>query len=195
MDISSMMIYVLVQTCAPGPSNLMALYAAADAGMARAKQYIFGSMTCYFLKLILCGSLNLVLSHAIPEIIPYMKWVGAAYMLYLAVSLVISGVRGGGDVTRKNNIATFWNGFLMQAVSVKGWILALSVFSIYIIPYTTRPLDLILRSALFFAIMGTETTLWAYCGDKLEKLYRRHRLAFNICMAVPMVYLAIKSLL
>ena len=121
-----------------------------------------------------------------------MKWVGAAYMIYLAVSLIIAGIRKEGNTTKKSNIATFWNGMLMQAVSVKGWILAVSVFSIYIIPFTTRPLDLILWGLLFFAIMGVETTLWAFCGDRVEKLYRNHKLAYNICMAVPMVYTAIK---
>ena len=84
MDWTAMLLYIVVTCITPGPNNLMSLYLSANYGLAGARKYITASAASFFVKLLLCGALNVMLASVIPALIPYLKWLGAAYMLYLA---------------------------------------------------------------------------------------------------------------
>ena len=87
MNYAPMLVYVLVACITPGPNNIMAMYLSAHYGFKGARKFMIGSSTGFTIKMLLCGGLNLVLAEAIPAAVPYVKWIGAAYMLYLALGL------------------------------------------------------------------------------------------------------------
>ena len=83
---------------------------------------------------LICGGLNVLLAKWLPAASVYLKWLGAAYMLYLAFGMVRSGLKPAGDDQRSGE-GSFQSGILLQVLNVKSWVAALSIF-----PCTSSPL-------------------------------------------------------
>ena len=70
MNISSMLVYMIVTAITPGPNNLMCLYLGATVRLKGARNFLFGSMTGLFVKMLLCGVLNVVLAELVEPVVP-----------------------------------------------------------------------------------------------------------------------------
>ena len=127
MNIPGFLVYCAIMAVTPGPNNLMSLYLGARGGWRGFWSFFGGSMTGLGVKCVLCGLLNVLLAERVPVLVPYLKWLGAAYMLYLAFCMVKSGVRSGED-EEKSGEGTFRSGVLLQVLNVKSWVAALSIF-------------------------------------------------------------------
>ena len=136
MNIPAFLVYCAIMAVTPGPNNLMSLYLGASGG-SRFWRFFAGSMAGLFVKCALCGLLNVLLAEKIPALVPYLKWLGALYMLYLAFGMVRSGLKPAADDQRSGE-GSFQSGILLQVLNVKSWVAALSIFSVYIIPFTAR---------------------------------------------------------
>ena len=135
MNIPAFLVYCAIMAVTPGPNNLMSLYLGASGG-SRFWRFFAGSIAGLFVKCALWCRLNGPLAEKIPALVPYLKWLGALYMLYLAFGMVRSGLKPAGDDQRSGE-GSFQSGILLQALNVKSWAAALSIFSVYIIPFTT----------------------------------------------------------
>ena len=133
MNIPAFLVYCAIMAVTPGPNNLMSLYLGASGG-SRFWRFFAGSMAGLFVKCALCGLLNVLLAEKIPALVPYLKWLGALYMLYLAFGMVRSGLKPAGDDQRSGE-GSFQSGILLQVLNVKSWVAALSIF-----PCTSSPL-------------------------------------------------------
>ena len=143
MNIPGFLVYCAIMAVTPGPNNLMSLYLGARGGWHGFWSFFGGSMTGLGVKCVLCGLLNVLLAEKVPVLVPYLKWLGAAYMLYLAFCMVKSGVQSGED-EEKSGEGTFRSGVLLQVLNVKSWVAALSIFSVYVIPFTTAVIAILL---------------------------------------------------
>lgn len=148
MNIPGFLVYCAIMAVTPGPNNLMSLYLGARGGWRGFWSFFGGSMTGLGVKCVLCGLLNVLLAEKVPALVPYLKWLGAAYMLYLAFCMVKSGVRSGED-EEKSGEGTFRSGVLLQVLNVKSWVAALSIFSVYVIPFTTAVIAILAAAATF----------------------------------------------
>ena len=193
MDWAAMLLYIAVSSVTPGPNNLMALYLGAHYGLGGARRFIVGSMGAVLVKMLLCAALNLALAAVIPALVPYLKWLGAAYMLYLAFAMLRSGFRAQEE-TEKAGESTYLSGVLLQCLNIKSWVFALSVFSTFVVPHTTS-LDVMLAVVFVsFAMLVASTLLWAVCGSVLRRIYSKHCKVFSVLCALSLVYCAITAL-
>lgn len=193
MDISALLIYVLIQGITPGPSNFMALYTSATLGIRGAGGYLLGTSSGFFVKMLLCGLLNIALASLVPGLVPILKWVGAAYLVYLAVSIFLSGKKEQQE--KPMVAATFMGGILLQVLNMKSWIMGLTLFSLYVVPYTTKMLDILFWSIVTLAIMFSCTMIWAVFGNSIKNVYAKYRLPLSIGMALLLLYSAVKAVL
>ena len=99
MNIPAFLVYCAIIAVTPGPNTRMSLYLGASGG-SRFWRFFAGSMAGLLVKCALCGLLNVLLSEKIPALVPYLKWLGALYMLYLAFGMVRSGLKPAGDDQR-----------------------------------------------------------------------------------------------
>lgn len=189
MNISAFLIYCVVMAITPGPNNLMSLYLGAKGGFRYFAKFFGGSMTGLFVKCTLCGLLNVLLAEKIPAIVPYLKWLGALYMLYLAFGMVRSGLKKEEDDT-KSGEGTFRSGIFLQVLNIKSWVAALSIFSVYVIPFTTAVSAILLAALTFSFVCAVASLLWCGFGTAIQKLYRRFRLPLSIVFALTLVYCA-----
>ena len=194
MDWAAMLLYIAVSSVTPGPNNLMSLYLGAHYGLGGARKFIVGSMGAVLVKLLLCGALNLMLAAVIPALVPYLKWLGALYMLYLAFVMLRSGFRAQEEEKEHGGESTYLSGILLQCLNIKSWVFALSVFSTFVVPYTTSLRVMLTVVLVSLALLIASTLLWTVCGSVLRRVYNEHRKVFSALCAASLVYCAITAL-
>ena len=190
-----MILYIAIQAITPGPNNLTCLYLGGTYGAKGVRKFLFGSMSSLFIKTLLCGLLSVVLSEAIPGIVRWLKWAGAAYMLYLAWKMIQSGWKDEDSSTSVQTTSFFKDGVILQLLNGKSWVASVSVFMVYVIPITTKISSVIRVSVLFILIMLTASLIWAAFGAMLKKLISNHRKAFGIIMGLSLVWCAVTAVL
>lgn len=194
IDFSGMLLYLAVSAFTPGPNNLMCMYLGATYGLKGSRKFITASMASVFVKALLCGLLNVALAAVIPTVVPVLKWVGAAYMLYLAWTMLRSGMKRE-SVAEKQGESTYSAGILLQILNMKSWISALSVFSVYVVPYTTALWAVLTGSFTMLVLLIAASLCWCLFGRAIKDLYEKYRLPISILMALSLVYCAVTAVL
>ena len=87
--------------------------------------------------MLICGFGCAALGELVPQIVPVAKYIGAAYVLYLAYKTLIRKTGSGtADAPRP---LTCGNGFLLQFLNIKILMLGIAFYSGYILPYGFHP--------------------------------------------------------
>ena len=198
MNYAPMLVYVLVACITPGPNNIMCMYLGANYGFKGTRKFMIASSISFMVKMLLCGGLNLALAEVIPAAVPYVKWIGAAYMLYLALHMLYEGFRAQpeeDDDGIAGGESTYKSGILLQCLNIKSWIFALSLFSIYVVPYDTTFRAVLIGTGIATAAMIASTLLWAAFGSAIRGIYRRHIRFFSVLMAASLVWCAVTAVM
>lgn len=197
MNISAMLIYMAVTAITPGPNNLTCLYLGATVKLKGARPFLFGSMTGLFVKTLLCGLLNVLLAEEIPALVPYLKWLGAAYMLYLGFTMAREGFRKDEeeDAEPQARASTFMSGILLQCLNVKSWIAAISIFSVYVIPFTTSVMAVVLSSVAFLILILASSLIWVFFGQAIQGIYKSHKMIISLLMGLSLAACAVTAVL
>ena len=98
-------------TFSPGPNNILLLSSTSTHGFRKCMPLIFGIWTGLLTVMLICGFGCAFLGELVPQIVPVAKYVGAAYILYLAWKTLI---RKTGDAAAESKPLTYVNGFLLQ---------------------------------------------------------------------------------
>lgn len=186
---------MVVSAITPGPNNLMCLYLGAKSGVKGAKNFLFGSMTGLFVKMLLCGVLNLALAEWVPILVPYLKWVGAAYMVYLGFVMAKSGFTKDEESENNKQGESFMSGIFLQCLNVKSWVAALSIYSVYIIPYTTSLWAVLAASLSYLIIIILASLTWCVFGQAIHGIYQRWKLPISILMGLSLVLCAVTAIM
>ena len=189
----ALILFLVIQSITPGPNNLTCLYLGASYGFRGARSYLFSSLFFLFLKALLCGFLNMALASTIPNMVQYLKWLGAAFMLYLAWMMMCSGWKAHNNYSIRSE-SGIRSGALLQLLNVKSWVGTLSTFGVYVIPYDTRLHSIIIVSCILVLIVFLASMIWLFFGKALHSLISRHKKVFGIVMGLSLVYCAISVL-
>ena len=194
INYAALLTYMGVTSVTPGPNNLTCLYLGATGPLRSARSFLAGSWTGLFVKALLCGALNVALAETVPALVPYLKWVGAAYMLYLGFVMAREGFRKDEEESPRAAASTFMGGIALQCLNVKSWVAALSIFSVYVIPHTTALSAIVLASAAFLLFVIVCSLAWFLFGRAIQRLYRRWKKPISLLMGASLVYCAITAL-
>lgn len=190
-----MLVYLAVQSITPGPNNLTCLYLGGAYGLKGVRKFLTASMLCLFTKSFLCGSLNAVLSSAVPKVTVWLKWIGATYMLYLAWMMVRSGWQETTASGGTRETAGFRDGVLLQIFNTKSWIASLSVFAVYVTPVSKSIGTVLWVSAVFFILALISSLIWALFGSALKSFTDRYKKVFSVVMGLSLVWCAVSALM
>ena len=194
IDFPAMILYLAATAFTPGPNNLMCMYLGANYGLRGSRKFITASMASVFVKALLCGLLNVMLASVIPSVVPVLKWAGAAYMLYLAWSMLKGGMNQE-EAVEKTGESTYSAGILLQILNMKSWISALSVFSVYVVPHTTELWAILAGSGIMVALLIVASLSWCLFGRAIKNVYNQYKLPLSILMALSLVYCAVTAVL
>jgi threonine/homoserine/homoserine lactone efflux protein len=171
----------------PGPNNAMLLTSGLNYGFRRTLPHVLGVTFGYgFLVAIMGIGFGAIVS-AYPTLYTLLKYVGAAYMLYLAWAIATSGgIDDQGE--KRGRPMTFLGGAVFQWVNVKGLIMSIGAVTTYsaIAPY---PYNIIALSLIFTLTGFFSSTSWTLFGTGLRGLLSTPRAIriFNVTMALLLV--------
>ena len=190
-----LLLYMTVTMITPGPNNLTMLFLGAEFGLKGTRRFLTASTICLFLKTLLCGLINAAFASVVPAAVPYLKWVGAGYMLYLGVMMALSGWRVEAPTAAQQTESTYRSGVILQLLNMKSWVSCLSLFAVYITPVTDSLLPIPAAALLYAAFMLASSLCWGGFGAVLRSVTTRYKKPFGILMGLSLVYCAITALL
>ncbi len=163
-------------------------------GYKKTLPYIGGITFGTFIVFIICAYLSLGLSTLVPEIINYLKYIGTAYILYLAYKTSKLNV----DTETKQNIkARFADGAILQLVNPKAIFYGMTVYSTFFYSFLNNKLYMILSSFGLACFTFCIVSVWGLFGAALKKHLKDIRIkrVFIIIMVLGLLYAAIDILL
>ncbi|MBQ9707776.1 MAG: LysE family transporter [Firmicutes bacterium] len=181
--LTNFFIYALVNAFTPGPGNILALNTVTNYGWKKGKPLFFGIFAGYYLVQIICTVFVFGLGAFLPNVLNIMKYVGAAYILWLAIHIAISKP----EISEDKGFASFLKGFMLQFVNIKIYMFGITALTGYITPYSTAFLVLLGFEMLIATIGTIATSTWIGMGLLIQKFYLRHFRIINIVLALTLL--------
>lgn len=178
--------YTLVTAFTPGPNNIVALCAVSQGGWRKGKHVLLGIAAGFLCVMVICALFCYELAKVVPSAAGVLKYVGAAYIVYLAIHVARSKPDDG---ERKQ--MSFLKGFLLEFVNVKIILSAITVYTGYVLPYEKSLGFLLLHAVIVTAIGLAGTLTWAAAGGAFQKLLTKYYRPFNFAMALVLLWCAI----
>lgn len=190
-----LIVYLCIQCITPGPNNFTCLYLGATYGMKGVLPFMIGSKAALVVKTILCGTFSMLLANYLPTVAKWLTWAGAAYMIYMAVIMILSGWKETKEGGGKYSGGTIRDGISLQIFNGKSWFVAISMFAVYVTPISTG-FGAVLFATLLFALIATASSvIWAAFGWGLRDLIGKWKKPFGILMGLALIWCAVKAVL
>lgn len=179
----SFLIYCVINAFTPGPGNILALNTVANYGWKKGRPLFFGIFSGYYSVQIICALIVYGVSTFLPSVLGIMKYIGAAYILWLAIHIAISKPEIGSS----DKSASFMKGFMLQFVNVKIYLFGITALTGYITDYSTA-FGILLLFELFIATIGSVATLtWIGTGMLIQSFYIKHFRIINIILSLSLL--------
>jgi cysteine/O-acetylserine efflux protein len=182
--------FVLISTFTPGPSNISSASVAVLHGYKNTLSYQGGLAAGVFLVMLLSSWISATLLGIFPVLEPVLRYVGAAYILYLAFGVL----KASYTFTDQNmKPLGFGHGLTLQVLNPKLMVYAFTLFSAFLAPITGN-IALVLPAAILLAATSFgATSMWALFGTAIKTYLRNPRLkaVINILLSLSLVYTAI----
>jgi threonine/homoserine/homoserine lactone efflux protein len=182
----ALLTFAFVSSVTPGPNNTMVLASGLNFGVRRSIPHMLGIGVGFTLMVFLVGVGLGNVFKAYPALYSALKYAGAAYMLWLAWKIAMSGPMG--EAKAGGTPITFLQAALFQWVNPKAWIMAVTANATYsILGY---PVMSALIVAGCFALSSLPSnTIWVSFGAGLRQILSDPKTLriFNIGMAVLLV--------
>lgn len=187
MDTTSFLIYCMIATITPGPTNIVILSTVQHFGTKKAMNYSNGATIGFALLLIASAMLNSALITIIPKILIGMKIIGSCYMLYLAFQIF----RMDTSSPSANQTATFRSGFLMQFLNPKVIIFTMTVIPTFIMPHYSA-ISAVATYIIVITLIGfLAFRTWVLFGVVFKDFLQKHNKIVKVLMALFLSYAAI----
>ncbi|MHA7964880.1 LysE family translocator [Paenibacillus sp. CAU 1782] len=187
MDHTSFLIYCMITTLTPGPTNIVILSTAHKFGARQAMSYTFGATIGIGLLLALSAALNTALITVIPKLMIMMQIVGSLYMFYLAYQLY----KTDKSSPETNQSGTFLSGFAMQFLNPKVLLFTLTVIPTFVMPYYNEVSAISISIFVITLIGFLAFATWVVFGTMFKTFLQRHFKTVNILMALFLAYAAV----
>jgi threonine/homoserine/homoserine lactone efflux protein len=177
-------VFAVVMFFTPGPNNIMLLTSGLNFGFRRTLPHLAGVVFGFAFMIAVSGlGLGAVFT-ACPLLQTILKYAGAAYLVYLAVAIALSGPPTPGEGERRRPM-TFFGAALFQWINVKGWVMVIGTITAYA-AIASYPWNILLQVALSLLIGWVSCAAWVLCGTSLQSLVKSPVVVrtFNIVMAL-----------
>lgn len=178
--------YAFITAFTPGPNNILVLNAFSRKGLSKGKETLLGVIAGFFIVMAISAVGCLELSRVVPKMTGILKYIGAAYIVWLAIHILMS--KPVEETTDKKG--DFWTSFLLQFVNIKIIFYAITIYSGYILPNSDSKL-LLAASAICNTLVGTAGCItWGLAGKLLQKQFAKHFRIMNAAMAAVLIWSA-----
>lgn len=175
-------IYSVINAFTPGLGNILALNTVTNYGYKKGRPLYWGIFAGYYVVQVICAVFVFGVSTFLPDLLGIMKYIGAAYILWLAVHIALS--KPITSTVEKS--ASFLKGFLLQFVNVKIYLFGITALTGYVTEYSAA-LWVLLLFEMIIATIGTIATLtWIGMGVLIQRAYQKYYRVINIILALTL---------
>jgi len=176
-------IFATVMFFTPGPNNIMLLSSGLTYGFRRTLPHVAG-ITIGFAFMVGAVGLGLgTIFISYPVLQTILKYAGAAYLIWLAAAIAMSGpVTPGQDNAR--GPMTFFGAAMFQWINAKGWVMVIGTITAYA-GIAAFPWNIVIQVLLSLLLGVLSCSAWALFGSALRPVLTSPGAvrAFNIVMA------------
>jgi threonine/homoserine/homoserine lactone efflux protein len=191
-QLTALIVFATVASFTPGPNNTIAAATGANFGFRAVLPHVFGVPVGFTTMMVATAGGVAALLLATPMLTGSLKWVGVAYLLWLAWQLA----RRAGHDTRAGGPFALPLGFaqsaLFQYLNPKAWMFALATTTAFVAG--EQPLRRAVIVVIVCALcMLASLVLWGWIGAALRewlRVGRRLRL-FNLSMGAALAATAL----
>ena len=183
----ALVVFAFVSSITPGPNNMMLLASGVNFGFRRSVPHMLG-IGAGFMMLLLATGLGLgQLLERFPLIYTTLKYVGAAYMLWLAWKIANSGPMADQPSQNAGTPMSFLGAAAFQWVNPKAWVMAVTAMATYTSP-EQHLLTVVVVTLIFGAVNIPSVSTWTVFGVGLRRFLADPGLCriFNITMALAL---------
>ena len=181
-----MAIYSFVTSVSPGPNNTVLLTLSARFGQKGALPHLVGMVIGLSVMVIATSAGLGAFFTAYPAVYQVMKYVGFAYVLYMAWRIYRAAVPQPGE--DGGSPTTIWRATLFQWVNPKAWIVIATFVTAYV-PVERGVLSGLIALAMFIGFTMPGAIVWVFVGTLLARWLRtaRSQKIFTTVMALALV--------
>ena len=179
--LAAMIAFCFVSGVTPGPNNLMLMTSGVNFGFRRTLPHLMGVVVGYAIMVALVGfGLDAIFSR-FPALLPTMRWLGTAYMLWLAWKIANAGPVDGGHAERRSASSARRRS---SGSNPKGWVMAVSALTAYAV-VDNYARNVVIIALTYFVIAAAEQRNWPLLGASMRRALADPRVArpFNWTMA------------
>ena len=183
----TLLLQILVVGYTPGPANIYSLAMSLRHGRKQSMVMWLGLLTGFLIAVTLMAVLTHFIGMAFGQYVGFLKYLGAAYIVYLAYRIWRSNRQGN----EKQGDCTFVSGMLVQMTNAKMLLFDLTAFSTFVLPYSNRLVDL-LEVGVWLVLAGPGGNLvWLLAGSYLRQFFTKYGRQVDVVSAMALVLCAL----
>jgi cysteine/O-acetylserine efflux protein len=183
----TLLLQILIVGYTPGPANIYSLAMSLRYGRRQSLVMWLGLLTGFSLAVSLMAVLTHWVGVAFGEYVILLKYIGAAYILYLAWNIW----HRRGQKMNDGRDCSFWSGMMVQMTNAKMLLFDLTVFSTFVLPYSNHLTDL-LEVGAWLEIAGPGANLvWLLAGSFLRRFFTHYGRQVDMVSAIALVLCAL----
>jgi threonine/homoserine/homoserine lactone efflux protein len=193
---SAFVFFALSSNLTPGPNNIMLMNSGASFGFRRTIPHLLGVGLGFPLMVLVAGLGVGTLFERLPILHEIIRWVGVAYMLWMAWHMAQARSLGS-EREKGSRPMRFLEAVLFQWVNPKAWTMGIGALSAYTVPDKAFFPQLLVIFLVFLAIGVPSAAVWTGFGKAIGRFLSSERRlrAFNIFMALLLVVSVIPVIL
>lgn len=188
-QLPALLLAILAVGYTPGPANIYAMSCSLRYGWLASMRMWCGLFFGFLTAALLAAAAAHLAGMTFREYVPYLRYLAAAYIIYLAWKTFKDGVSSEGDAA-----PTFSSGFIVQLTNAKIILFDLSCYSAFVLPYSHRFIDLLPVTALLILAGPGANLVWLLGGGAIKPLVSRYSRTVSIIMAVALIICAVMML-
>ena len=163
-------LFAVVMFFTPGPNNVMLLSSGLTHGLRRTLPHIAGVTVgvAFMVATVGLGLGTIFIAYPLSQTI--LKYAGAAYLIWLAAGIAISGAAPSAQDNRRGPM-TFWGAAVFQWVNVKGWVIVIGTITAYA-AIASFPWNIVIQTSISLVVGALATVAWALFGSALRPVLR-----------------------
>lgn len=179
--IPTLLLQIFIVGYTPGPANIFSFTTAVRFGKAEAMKVWLGLLTGFSIAAIITATLTHFLGMVMGEYIIWLKYLGGAYIMFLAYKALKMSVATSGK-----DRCTFQRGVMVQLTNAKTLMFELSVYGSFVLPYSSRLLDLYIVAAWLLIAGPLANLVWIMLGSRLKRFFESNMKIVDIITAIAL---------
>jgi len=183
----TLLLQILLIGYSPGPANIYSLAMSLKHGRGKSLIMWLGLLSGFSIAVTIMAVLTHIVGIAFAEYVSYLRYVGAAYIVYLAYKILTSNRKA----TEADKDCSFTSGMIVQLTNAKMLLFDLTAFSTFVLPYSNQLIDL-LEVGAWLVIAGPGANLvWLLAGSYLRKFFINYGRQVDVVSSAALLLCAI----